>query len=245
MKIRSDFVSNSSSSSFLISTNSNYATNDLISDISDKCKCDYWDNKTKMTKILNNYVSLFAGYIRLDDIVTDYDKNNPDDVYMFEWCKQQIDSSTNTEDQLKIKYLNDEHTIIRVQEPSYDSRIVTKDHMKKIMELEGDELIKYIKNRDNFTYDKIDGGYSCSYIINEDSVAITEKLMKLGKQFSIFDNNKLTFENIKDRILNKKEKIYVIHVNYDGDGCDEDRFRAEEHGVFDGLNVEMLNTEPW
>lgn len=249
MKIRNDFVSNSSSSSFLISTNGNYATNDLIKDISINCKCDHWDNKTKMTKILDKYVALFVGNIKLDDIVTDWNENEPNQAELFKCYKKYIDNNTIEENlgkDITLRYLNDEHTIIRFQEPSYDNIIVTKDHMKKILKLESDELIKYIDDPGNFENDLLDDGcFSCSYVINEDSIAITEKLIKLGKQFSIFDNEKLSFEDIKDRILNKKEKIYVVHVNFDGDGCDEDRFRSENDHVFDNLATEILNTEIW
>jgi hypothetical protein len=238
MKTRNDFVSNSSSCSFIISTNNTYSKKDLIKDIAKKCDDEY----EYMFETINEYVALYVGYMcnNYRSCIISKNSNNENEVKYFNEISVHLDMDKDETWYTKhCKYLNDKHTLIKYTSCDFDSKVVSICEMENIMKMNDEELMNYINNIE-YGNDTI-----YSYQINNDSLTVTRRLLKLGKKFDWYNKN-TTLENLEEMLLNN-EKIYNISINYEGNGRDNTSFYCYDMNkypeIFNGLAIEILATE--
>lgn len=238
MKTRNDFVSNSSSCSFIISTNNTYSKKDLIKDIAKKCDDEY----EYMFETINKYVALYVGYMYNNhrSCIISKNSNNENEVKYFNEISAHLDMDKDETCYTKqCKYLNDKHTLIKYTSYDFDSKVVSVSEMENIMKMNDEELMNYINNIE-YGNDTI-----YSYQINNDSLALTRRLLKLGKKFDWYNKN-TTLENLEEMLFNN-EKIYNISINYEGNGKDNTSFYCYDMNkyleIFNGLAIEILATE--
>ena len=210
MKIRSDFVSNSSSSSFVFSTKlNNYALSDHINNIL-KSKGgkistdDHYHNETVIRYCCQFYKLMFLGYIdyKVGDEVYSYGNIigdfNLDDILQKGWFEQSSDE----------EWLND----------IYDS------------------ISKYCKANDGFYLSQEDHRIAK---ITKETIEITEKLIKLGKDVHL----KQSKINAIKKALDDGDDVYIATFRDDGEGRDSGSIFVPRSSNISIENISKLEFE--
>ena len=203
MKIRSDFVSNSSSSSFVFSTKlNNYALSDHINNIL-KSKGgkistdDHYHNETVIRYCCQFYKLMFLGYIDYKEGNEVYDFNL-DDILQKGWFEQSSDE----------EWLND----------IYDS------------------ISKYCKANDGFYLSQEDHRIAK---ITKETIEITEKLIKLGKDVHL----KQSKINAIKKALDDGDDVYIATFRDDGEGRDSGSIFVPRSSNISIENISKLEFE--
>jgi hypothetical protein len=222
MKIRTDFVSNSSSSSFVVACDKNYQFDDFVNDVVKNCIKhaespyeDMWKDKlVKINSAILNYSlianeCLYLGGLRVDN-------ENPEDDDP--WDGEYINSPNIPTDKMwhfnKSCYRKD--------------NTVQKEDYKEM----ANSIYEYAKTQSDKYYNI--NGFKNSYIyfISKRTIENTRALIAEGKPLVL--DKWIDLDNL-EKLLNDGHKLYSIHVNQGGDG--QDFKTIYSLGGWDGQNV--------
>jgi hypothetical protein len=255
--IRNDFVSNSSSSSYIITVDHNKHTlDDFIDDVINKTiipnpKYDYSSDRIEELKKIN-YVNLFYHlkstemlFLGTLDLPQEHDViyNNEENCSYYTDLKDRIDNNNLYEFEHIIS-VDDNKIIINMDNYISDIGINSNSSSlkyynkttKEYADLLYKEIYKLYKNIDILQDYHI-------MSITENTILNTKCLIDNGYKISLSDNMKdldKLLESIKNKI-----GIYNIQVNRDGDGMDSNTiYSLSEYNVFPDyvrkLEVEIL-----
>ena len=267
MKIRIDFVSNSSSCSFVIAVGKNFSFNDFIKEACDGClKYADDDNTLFLTEqnefnnaVLNYHLRaselIYLGGLKVGNVNTTITKDNE----YFKCIKNDIVKSTLSDDERIIEN-TDECVICESDDIIYGMAIskhkinyITmeyhwNDDYKCDIEKQKKAAKAIVKFAKNYADSKID--YKClydsaTYFISRNTIWNTRALIAAGYEVKLekwMDLDKL------DDMLKNGNRIFRIRVNNGGDGVDEDALYTfggwDGEDVFEDMNgIEVLDSE--
>ena len=255
MKIRNDFVSNSSSCSFVIAIGKNFPFNDFIKETCDGClkHADENDDALFLTEqnefnnaVLNYHLRaselIYLGGLKIGNIQTIIPK---DDEY-FPYFKNDIAKQTLPCDERVIEN-TDEKIVLEHDDVIYGMAIQKHEINYVTMEYHWDddyacdiekqkkaakEIVKFAKNYSDFKTDYRCRYNSATYFISRTTIWNTRALIAAGYEVELekwMDLDKL------DEMLKNGDRIFNIRVNNGGDGVDEDALFT--FGGWDGEDV--------
>ena len=269
MKTRNDFVSNSSSCSFVIAIRSSFPFNDFVSCVCKNCLKhaeEGFDNEAFLAEQneLNNAVLnfhlraselLYLGSLKVGDAQTVITK----DYSFFSDVKNDISRNAlsfgdrvveNNDDRVVIEY--DDRIDGMALQKHYVEHVTGEYHwdndyscdiekQKKVAE----EIVEFAKNYSDSKTDYKCRSDSATYFISRTTIWNTRALIAAGYEVVLedwMDLDKL------DTMLQNGDKIFGIRVNNGGDGVDEDALYTfggwEGEDVFDDISgAEVLYSE--
>lgn len=264
MKIRSDFVSNSSASSFVVAVNATYPISAFAKDIaanSAKDKDLKNENKNILEFCLNTYELLFLGswIISSSESLMTKDKTREihgDKYWEFEW-KSMIEAVDDrnkrgeTAANGKADYVDDNEVIHWFVDNIVEQVAVTKHQMEwdfgtryQSKEEAYKNLLRFarvhiaLENTNEFTYSPTPDIYQ----ITKNTIQNTRLLLEnhANVKFDKWEN----LDSLEAR-LDAGEKLFVVRVNYQGDGKDAYAIYAEDNheNVLKNIAAEELYGE--
>ena len=267
MKTRIDFVSNSSSCSFIIAIGKNFTLNDFIKETCDGClkHCDEDDNDLFVISqnefnnaVLNYHLRaselLYLGGLKIGNIKTTVSK---DDEY-FSYLKDNISKQLLYDE--RVIENTDDYVVIETDDVVYGMAIPKRyveyvtmeyhwnDDYKCDIEKQKNAAIEIVKLAKNYSDHKEDYKRrynSNKYFISRSTIWNTRALIAAGYEVELekwMDLDKL------DKMLQNDDKIFNIRVNNGGDGVAEDALFTfggwDGEDVFENMSgVEVLGIE--
>lgn len=267
MKTRIDFVSNSSSCSFIIAIGKNFTLNDFIKETCDGClkHCDEDDNDLFVISqneynnaVLNYHLRaselLYLGGLKIGNIKTTVSK---DDEY-FSYLKDNISKQLLYDE--RVIENTDDYVVIETDDVVYGMAIPKRyveyvtmeyhwnDDYKCDIEKQKNaaiEIVKFAKNYSDHKADYKSRYNSNTYFISRSTIWNTRALIAAGYEVELekwMDLDKL------DKMLQNDDKIFNIRVNNGGDGVAEDALFTfggwDGEDVFENMSgVEVLGIE--
>ena len=267
MKTRIDFVSNSSSCSFIIAIGKNFTLNDFIKETCDGClkHCDEDDNDLFVISqneynnaVLNYHLRaselLYLGGLKIGNIKTTVSK---DDEY-FSYLKDNISKQLLYDE--RVIENTDDYVVIETDDVVYGMAIPKRyveyvtmeyhwnDDYKCDIEKQKNaaiEIVKFAKNYSDHKADYKSRYNSNTYFISRSTIWNTRALIAAGYEVELekwMDLGKL------DKMLQNDDKIFNIRVNNGGDGVAEDALFTfggwDGEDVFENMSgVEVLGIE--
>ena len=268
MKIRSDYVSNSSSSSFIVVLPKDYSLDTFIDEVVKSCseKQEYeYDrkvvedidksNRINLEYCLNNYVLLFLGRIEFGEV--QYDRNGK------ECCDKlrklygldvgQVGKNARMVGTVLVN--EDEHIVI--SEPRYESKIVvSKNSMERsfrpwsnsneIDEAKKHRIQRIVKSIELGLSGRYDAGFDFIrlYEITKDTILNTKDLIEAGYSIEL-----PTWANDLDSITKRLEsgdRLFGIWMSQGGDGMSSGKIYALngwDSNFTSNSDVEVLDCE--
>ena len=267
MKTRIDFVSNSSSCSFIIAIGKNFTLNDFIKETCDGClkHCDEDDNDLFVISqneynnaVLNYHLRaselLYLGGLKIGNIKTTVSK---DDEY-FSYLKDNISKQLLYDE--RVIENTDDYVVIETDDVVYGMAIPKRyveyvtmeyhwnDDYKCDIEKQKNaaiEIVKFAKNYSDHKADYKSRYNSNTYFISRSTIWNTRALIAAGYEVELekwMDLDKL------DKMLQNGDKLVNIRVNNGGDGVAEDALFTfggwDGEDVFENMSgVEVLGIE--
>ena len=267
MKTRIDFVSNSSSCSFIIAIGKNFTLNDFIKETCNGClkHCDEDDNDLFVISqneynnaVLNYHLRaselLYLGGLKIGNIKTTVSK---DDEY-FSYLKDNISKQLLYDE--RVIENTDYYVVIETDDVVYGMAIPKRyveyvtmeyhwnDDYKCDIEKQKNaaiEIVKFAKNYSDHKADYKSRYNSNTYFISRSTIWNTRALIAAGYEVELekwMDLDKL------DKMLQNDDKIFNIRVNNGGDGVAEDALFTfggwDGEDVFENMSgVEVLGIE--
>jgi len=266
MKTRNDFVSNSSSCSFIIAIGSSFPLNDFIKEACEGCLKhadeDDTDEFVSQQNEFNNAVLnyhlraselLYLGTLSIGAVQSIFTK---DDEY-FPYLKKDIESNSVAERIIE----NSDEKIVLEYDDAIDGMAIPKHEVDHVtMEYHWDDdytcdiekqkkaakaIVKFAKNYSDTKTDYKCRNDSATYFISRTTIWNTRALIAAGYEVELekwMDLDKL------DEMLKNGDKIFSIRVNNGGDGVDEDALYTfggwDGEDVFENMSgVEVLGGE--
>lgn len=258
MKTRNDFVSNSSSSSYIIAVNGSYELSKLAADIAKACSetSDPYDSKqfvdkqTKANKIVMDFhwhmtECVFLGAL---DVGPHAFSIKRDDVY-FKHLKKTIETGDLAPYETLVKNGDDE-IVIEAPTTSYCPTTSTYrlDSIACIYATDDKEYAERVMKDSNAVKNIIDfakdhAQHECldnvTYFISKRTIANTRALIAAGCKLEL--EEWMDLDNL-DKILDNGDKLLAFEVNHDGDGAATDAIYTFNDEWFDDVTgIEFLN----
>ncbi len=247
MKIRSDYVSNSSSSSFIVVLPKDCSLDTFIAEVVKSCteKQDYdydksWieeldkSNRTNLEYCLNNYKLLFLGYIKLDD--SKYDRIGKECCDKIRACYGIDVGQVGKFGSMLGTVITNEDGHVVIQEPRYESEIVVSENAmrRKFRPWSDDETIEKKKHRIAEMVKSIelgvDGRYESGldvihlYEITKDTILNTKDLIEAG--YSIELPKWAKDLDLLMKRLESGDRLFNIYMSQGGDGTSSGKIYA-------------------
>lgn len=268
MKTRIDFVSNSSSCSFIVSIGKNFPLNDFINGACEGClkhadeddDIVFVNQQTEFNNAVLNYhlrasELVYLGGLSIGAVQSVYTK---DDEY-FPYVKKDISLQNrssderiieNTDDKIVIEY---DDVVYGMAIPKHEMDYITMEyHWNDNYAIDIEKQKKAAKAILDFAknYSDAKTDYKCrydsnTYFISRSTIWNTRALIAAGYNVELedwMDLDKL------DKMLQDGDQIFGIRVNNGGDGVDEDALFTfggwDGEDIFEDMNgVEVLNSE--
>lgn len=254
MKIRSDFVSNSSSSSFIVCGKNDKTISDYIDNIYKKCRSG-WDSRGQIKYDIHNKVLLFVGHLALLTGAKNTVKltgNSEKDDCDFYYILENYNDMKNCKDAKYYKSIIDsfkisDNEITYDQYKSVTDIIVDHDFIKELVKLEDDEfkskIIEFIKGMSSDYCECVSNNYGTSYQITQDTIDVSQRMLKVFE--GVYGCNEL--DKYKEKLKNDS-LIFKLGFTMSGDGCDNDKIRWDNDDLYasDALKqegLEIIDTE--
>lgn len=270
MKTRTDFVSNSSSCSFIISTNNGFKLDEFIKELCKGCikhtdEDNSWQSINEQYElnaaILNYHLRtselLYLGNLDIGPVQITWKKED-NDVYFLK-LKEQIRKGSISKDERVIENLDDRIVIeyndyingmaistFKIDFITYEFHwsndySVDIEKQKKVAE----SIYKFSKN-----YSDSNTDYKCRidnniYFISRKTIWNTRALIAAGYNLKLEDW--MDLDKFEDMLLNGK-KIFGIRINNGGDGVDADSIYSYggwdgEDAINDVHNISIIHSE--
>lgn len=270
MKTRIDFVSNSSSCSFVIALDKNAKLDEFIEEACKGCLKHVSDDDSKIfveqqnefnKAVLDYHLRaselLYLGCLCIGKVRDIYMKE--DDEELFKNMKAVI--SDNTCGERLIENTDDKIVIERIEE--IDRIAISKCKMEYVtnawhwdddysydLEMQkkaAKNIVEFAKNYSDSRSDYKSRQNSKTYVISRNTVWNTQALIAAGYKVVLDDWMDL---GKFDKMLQDGQKLVVVHVNNGGDGVDEDALYSfggwDGEDVFDSMpKIEIIDSETW
>lgn len=269
--IRNDFVSNSSSSSFILTIDKSYPLNDFVRKVSENCidkKYKYPDpnlqsmNEKILSYCLDQNVLACLGSVYLQTIL----KNIVNGKFKNDWEQKMYNMIKEIikDDQIyKPRYSDtvwkkiDENTLQYCYE-AYEQGIVLKrhdysihflkedescnlDYVRKQNKYNAKEFVRYLKKINKLDYNFTNDIKAPTYVIDEITLFNTQMLLKYGVQIK-FDKI-LSLSKVK-KILSDNKRIICMEIGYSGNGYDSRRIYSQKGSeFFAGIPVNIISCD--
>ena len=271
MKTRNDFVSNSSSCSFVIALSESLPLNDFVDEVCDAClKHADDESEAYLAKqdgfnraVLNYHLRaselLYLGCLDVGSIRTTYVK----DDCKFEFMKKQIatgdfyqlsDSTLveNTDDKIVVDY---EENICEIAIPTHNVESVTGVYLWDENDYSQDinrqskaaaKIVEFAKKYSDYVSDYKMRNNSNTYFISRRTIWNTRALIAAGYKVEL--DEWMDLDKLEKLIVDNKCMLFSIRVNNGGDGVDDDALYSfggwEGEDVLDNISgIEMLDSD--
>lgn len=250
MKIRSDFVSNSSSSSFIVCGKNDKTISDYIDNIYKKCRSG-WDSRYEIISNIQNKVLLFVGkLIFFTERIRKLTGNSEDDnnyhstLNYYNRIVKRYEHCTNPENANYYKNIIDSfikitHKEIIYKERNYvESIVASHQFVEELLKLKDDEFkSKFINFVRGMSSDCTESGYNVSYQITQNTIEVSQRMLEVFNGSYECDKLDIYKEKLKNDSL-----IFKLDFTMDGDGCEFSKIRWDNGGLYlpNALNQEGL-----
>lgn len=237
MKIRSDFVSNSSSSSFIVSGRNDKTISDYIDNIHKRCGSG-WDSRGQIKYNIHNKVLLFLGHLAFVTGKKNTIKltGNSEEDSNYYCALEHYNDLKNCEDYNNYKNIIDSFKISD-KEITYDQFIrvtdiiVDHDFIEELLKLKDDEfkskISDFIKGISSDYCEWVSNDYMISYQITQDTIDVSQRMLKVfNGEYGCSELDKYK-EKLKNDSL-----IFKLDFTTSGDDCEVGSIRWDNDDLY-------------